>query len=122
MEIGNNPLKRSNSESFELRVIDFDRITFLRRGPELETLTISLPTDVACPAAIPRTFYFSFRCPAYVYSVCVHPSLPAAVYGECSHYVSVLQITKLKIDSNPFAKGFRDSSRLTDMERYCLPE
>ncbi|KAM4600985.1 T-box transcription factor TBX20 isoform 2-T2 [Polymixia lowei] len=26
-------------------------------------------------------------------------------------------ITKLKIDSNPFAKGFRDSSRLTDMER-----
>ncbi|XP_075884517.1 T-box transcription factor TBX20 isoform X2 [Nelusetta ayraudi] len=25
-------------------------------------------------------------------------------------------ITKLKIDSNPFAKGFRDSSRLTDME------
>ena len=26
------------------------------------------------------------------------------------------QITKLKIDSNPFAKGFRDSSRLTDLE------
>lgn len=26
------------------------------------------------------------------------------------------QITKLKIDSNPFAKGFRDSSRLTDFE------
>jgi len=25
-------------------------------------------------------------------------------------------ITKLKIDSNPFAKGFRDSSRLTDLE------
>ncbi|XP_041046516.1 T-box transcription factor TBX20 isoform X3 [Carcharodon carcharias] len=31
-------------------------------------------------------------------------------------------ITKLKIDSNPFAKGFRDSSRLTDMERYCSQE
>lgn len=32
--------------------------------------------------------------------------------------VSVLfQITKLKIDSNPFAKGFRDSSRLTEFER-----
>ena len=30
----------------------------------------------------------------------------------------VLQITKLKIDSNPFAKGFRDSSRLTDFERW----
>jgi T-box protein 20 len=27
-------------------------------------------------------------------------------------------ITKLKIDSNPFAKGFRDSSRLSDLERY----
>jgi len=29
-----------------------------------------------------------------------------------------LQITKLKIDSNPFAKGFRDSSKLGDIERY----
>ncbi|KAK7885966.1 hypothetical protein WMY93_025587 [Mugilogobius chulae] len=29
-------------------------------------------------------------------------------------------ITKLKIDSNPFAKGFRDSSRLTDMERESV--
>lgn len=27
-------------------------------------------------------------------------------------------ITKLKIDSNPFAKGFRDSSRLNDYDRY----
>lgn len=26
-------------------------------------------------------------------------------------------ITKLKIDSNPFAKGFRDSSRLTEYDR-----
>lgn len=30
---------------------------------------------------------------------------------------STFQITKLKIDSNPFAKGFRDSSRLNDYER-----
>lgn len=29
----------------------------------------------------------------------------------------LFQITKLKIDSNPFAKGFRDSSRLTEFER-----
>ncbi|XP_054165228.1 T-box transcription factor TBX20-like [Oppia nitens] len=29
-------------------------------------------------------------------------------------------ITKLKIDSNPFAKGFRDSSRLTDLERESV--
>ncbi|XP_077125329.1 T-box transcription factor TBX20 isoform X1 [Ranitomeya variabilis] len=29
-------------------------------------------------------------------------------------------ITKLKIDSNPFAKGFRDSSRLTDIESEYL--
>lgn len=34
--------------------------------------------------------------------------------------VYLLQITKLKIDSNPFAKGFRDSSRLTDFERLVL--
>ncbi|KAK6982913.1 T-box transcription factor TBX20 [Biomphalaria glabrata] len=27
------------------------------------------------------------------------------------------KITKLKIDSNPFAKGFRDSSRLTEFDR-----
>ena len=30
-------------------------------------------------------------------------------------------ITKLKIDSNPFAKGFRDSSRLAELERYIVP-
>ncbi|XP_047736725.1 uncharacterized protein LOC108670175 isoform X2 [Hyalella azteca] len=29
-------------------------------------------------------------------------------------------ITKLKIDSNPFAKGFRDSSRLIDFERETM--
>ncbi|KAJ8960938.1 hypothetical protein NQ318_020238, partial [Aromia moschata] len=29
-------------------------------------------------------------------------------------------ITKLKIDSNPFAKGFRDSSRLTEFERETM--
>ena len=39
--------------------------------------------------------------------------------GEASRLICVvLQITKLKIDSNPFAKGFRDSSRLTDFERW----
>jgi len=32
---------------------------------------------------------------------------------------NVVQITKLKIDSNPFAKGFRDSSRLCDFDRFC---
>ncbi|KAK9510924.1 hypothetical protein O3M35_005600 [Rhynocoris fuscipes] len=32
----------------------------------------------------------------------------------------MLQITKLKIDSNPFAKGFRDSSRLTEFERETM--
>lgn len=29
----------------------------------------------------------------------------------------LLQITKLKIDSNPFAKGFRDSMRLVDIDK-----
>lgn len=44
-----------------------------------------------------------------------------SVYKLCTQInnsVSLLfQITKLKIDSNPFAKGFRDSSRLTEFER-----
>lgn len=29
-----------------------------------------------------------------------------------------LQITRLKIDSNPFAKGFRDSIRILPVQRY----
>lgn len=41
---------------------------------------------------------------------------------SCSRFLFLFfflnrQITKLKIDSNPFAKGFRDSSRLSDFER-----
>ena len=32
------------------------------------------------------------------------------------------KITKLKIDSNPFAKGFRDSSRLSDLERESIEQ
>ncbi|KAK6623204.1 hypothetical protein RUM43_009056 [Polyplax serrata] len=34
--------------------------------------------------------------------------------------VPLCEITKLKIDSNPFAKGFRDSSRLTEFERETM--
>ncbi|KYM80006.1 T-box transcription factor TBX20 [Atta colombica] len=34
--------------------------------------------------------------------------------------MTTVMITKLKIDSNPFAKGFRDSSRLTDFERETM--
>lgn len=35
----------------------------------------------------------------------------------CNGFVfTYIQITKLKIDSNPFAKGFRDSSRLGDVD------
>ena len=37
--------------------------------------------------------------------------------NQCQH---LKQITKLKIDSNPFAKGFRDSSRLSDFERETM--
>lgn len=32
----------------------------------------------------------------------------------------LLQITKLKIDSNPFAKGFRDSARITQIDRESV--
>ncbi|UXI18907.1 hypothetical protein NH340_JMT04850 [Sarcoptes scabiei] len=42
---------------------------------------------------------------------------PETVFTAVTAYQNQL-ITKLKIDSNPFAKGFRDSSRLTDLERY----
>ena len=41
---------------------------------------------------------------------------PETVFTAVTAYQNQL-ITKLKIDSNPFAKGFRDSSRLNDYER-----
>lgn len=44
---------------------------------------------------------------------------PETVFTAVTAYQNQL-ITKLKIDSNPFAKGFRDSSRLTDFDRYEL--
>ncbi|KAH0564291.1 hypothetical protein KQX54_011243 [Cotesia glomerata] len=40
--------------------------------------------------------------------------------GNVNQSFYCFQITKLKIDSNPFAKGFRDSSRLTDFERETM--
>ncbi|XP_054165225.1 T-box protein H15-like [Oppia nitens] len=44
---------------------------------------------------------------------------PETVFTAVTAYQNQL-ITKLKIDSNPFAKGFRDSSRLTDLERETM--
>ncbi|XP_007979820.1 T-box transcription factor TBX20 isoform X2 [Chlorocebus sabaeus] len=44
---------------------------------------------------------------------------PETVFTAVTAYQNQL-ITKLKIDSNPFAKGFRDSSRLTDIERESV--
>ncbi|XP_071649950.1 uncharacterized protein [Temnothorax longispinosus] len=41
---------------------------------------------------------------------------PEAIFTAVTAYQNQL-ITRLKIDSNPFAKGFRDSSRLTDFDR-----
>ncbi|XP_008560428.1 T-box transcription factor TBX20 [Microplitis demolitor] len=41
---------------------------------------------------------------------------PESIFTAVTAYQNQL-ITKLKIDSNPFAKGFRDSSRLTDFDR-----
>ncbi|XP_014488223.1 PREDICTED: T-box transcription factor TBX20-like isoform X2 [Dinoponera quadriceps] len=43
---------------------------------------------------------------------------PEVIFTAVTAYQNQL-ITRLKIDSNPFAKGFRDSSRLTDFDR-CL--
>ncbi|GBM10328.1 T-box transcription factor TBX20 [Araneus ventricosus] len=42
---------------------------------------------------------------------------PETVFTAVTAYQNQL-ITKLKIDSNPFAKGFRDSSRLTELESF----
>ncbi|XP_062547089.1 T-box protein H15-like isoform X2 [Armigeres subalbatus] len=42
---------------------------------------------------------------------------PETVFTAVTAYQNQL-ITKLKIDSNPFAKGFRDSSRLTDFDSF----
>lgn len=44
---------------------------------------------------------------------------PETIFIAVTAYQNQL-ITKLKIDSNPFAKGFRDSSRLTDIESEFL--
>lgn len=33
-----------------------------------------------------------------------------------------MKITKLKIESNPFAKGFRDNHRLSDLERESIEQ
>lgn len=44
---------------------------------------------------------------------------PETVFTAVTAYQNQL-ITKLKIDSNPFAKGFRDSSRLTELERETM--
>ncbi|XP_055838900.1 T-box protein H15 isoform X2 [Episyrphus balteatus] len=46
---------------------------------------------------------------------------PETVFTAVTAYQNQL-ITKLKIDSNPFAKGFRDSSRLTDFDRLCFAD
>lgn len=45
---------------------------------------------------------------------------PETVFTAVTAYQNQL-ITKLKIDSNPFAKGFRDSSRLNDYESDFYP-
>ena len=37
-----------------------------------------------------------------------------------SSFPFLSQITKLKIDSNPFAKGFRDSARITQIDRESV--
>ncbi|XP_076333546.1 uncharacterized protein LOC143237812 [Tachypleus tridentatus] len=44
---------------------------------------------------------------------------PESVFIAVTAYQNQL-ITKLKIDSNPFAKGFRDSSRITELERETM--
>lgn len=44
---------------------------------------------------------------------------PESIFIAVTAYQNQL-ITKLKIDSNPFAKGFRDSTRLSEFERESI--
>lgn len=44
---------------------------------------------------------------------------PESIFIAVTAYQNQL-ITKLKIDSNPFAKGFRDSTRLSEFERESM--
>ncbi|CAH8495273.1 unnamed protein product [Schistosoma rodhaini] len=46
-------------------------------------------------------------------------TFPETIFIAVTAYQNQL-ITKLKIDCNPFAKGFRDSSRLTEFERESM--
>lgn len=46
-------------------------------------------------------------------------AFPESIFIAVTAYQNQL-ITKLKIDSNPFAKGFRDSTRLSEFERESM--
>ena len=67
------------------------------------------------------TFFIHHKCEDCKQSVC-HIFLRIACSYLCSHwqchnviiYLRLLQITKLKIASNPFAKGFREATRGRD--------
>ncbi|UYV81174.1 H15 [Cordylochernes scorpioides] len=54
---------------------------------------------------------------SYIYPETIFTAVTAYQNQLVTPPILLLDITKLKIDSNPFAKGFRDSSRLTELER-----
>ncbi|XP_026465255.1 T-box protein H15-like [Ctenocephalides felis] len=68
---------------------------------------VRLPTQSTCVPTNPQELE-AMEHHTYVF--------PETIFTAVTAYQNQL-ITKLKIDSNPFAKGFRDSSRLTDFDR-----
>ncbi|XP_072014315.1 T-box transcription factor TBX20-like [Amphiura filiformis] len=69
---------------------------------------IAKKTDSVSPTAEPSMSLNSKPLKTFVF--------PETTFTAVTAYQNQL-ITRLKIDSNPFAKGFRDSSRLSDFER-----
>ena len=73
-----------------------------RFQPRVHLITRRNPLDTSPITDLERENYHTFV-------------FPETVFTAVTAYQNQL-ITKLKIDSNPFAKGFRDSSRLNDYD------
>ena len=73
-----------------------------RFQPRVHLVTRKNPLDTSPIVDLERENYHTFV-------------FPETVFTAVTAYQNQL-ITKLKIDSNPFAKGFRDSSRLNDYD------
>jgi hypothetical protein len=94
----------------------------MRRDPSTANLPVTdLESENYRTFVFPETVFTAVT--AYQNQLVRLPQAELVVCPPMSNALLLLtqtQITKLKIDSNPFAKGFRDSSRMTDMERETV--